>query len=188
MALQRIVVVPKPLEALPPMLDPAADDPESMAIARRLEVARGEHAETLAIVRRIVASDASVVWLETPSAEALEGAALAITVHLCSGGRASDLARATSPERRQALIRALPALLLLVALVTGSALTVAYTLRFLWGAFATKSQIPATDLVDRAAHAMSARIDVDGRIHYGCADAAATHDFRVDTRPARREK
>ncbi len=80
MALQRIVVVPKPLEALPPMLDPAADDPESMAIARRLEVARGEHAETLAIVRRIVASDASVVWLETPSAEALEGAALAITV------------------------------------------------------------------------------------------------------------
>lgn len=80
MALQRIVVVPKLLEALPPMLDPAADDPESMAIARRLEVARGEHAATLASVRRIVASDPSVLWLETPSAEALEGAALAITV------------------------------------------------------------------------------------------------------------
>ena len=51
-----------------------------------------------------------------------------------------------------------------------------------------KGQVPATDLVERAAHAMSARIDVDGRVHYGCADAAATNDFRFDTRPARREK
>ena len=33
----------------------------------------------------------------------------------------------------------LPAVLLAIALVAGSALTVAYTLRFLWGAFATKS-------------------------------------------------
>lgn len=46
----------------------------------------------------------------------------------------------------------------------------------------------ADDLVDRAAHAMSASIDVNGRVHYGCSDAAATHDFRFDSRVVRREK
>lgn len=80
MALQRIVVVPKPLEALPPMLAPAADDPESLAIAKRLEVARGEHAQSLAEMRALVADDPAITWLETPTAEALEGAALAITI------------------------------------------------------------------------------------------------------------
>ncbi|MFT4165199.1 MAG: Na+/H+ antiporter subunit A, partial [Microlunatus sp.] len=40
----------------------------------------------------------------------------------------------------------LPGLLLLCALVAGSALTVAYTLRFLWGAFATKDQTPPTEV------------------------------------------
>ncbi|MEO7245077.1 MAG: TRAP transporter large permease subunit [Rubrivivax sp.] len=49
----------------------------------------------------------------------LTAAALAITVHLCSGGRTSDLARSTSPQRRQALIRALPALLLPIVIVGG---------------------------------------------------------------------
>ncbi len=39
----------------------------------------------------------------------------------------------------------LPAVLLAVALVAGSALTVGYTLRFLWGAFATKSAAGASD-------------------------------------------
>jgi hypothetical protein len=53
---------------------------------------------------------------------------------------------------------------------------------------APKRQAPATDLVAHAAHAMSARVDADGRIHYHCADAAATHDFRVGVRAAREEK
>ncbi len=39
-------------------------------------------------------------------------------------------------------IPALPAVLLAVVLVAGSALTVAYTLRFLWGAFADKRGVP----------------------------------------------
>jgi hypothetical protein len=47
---------------------------------------------------------------------------------------------------------------------------------------------PATDLVAQAAHAMSARVDADGRIHYHCADAAATHDFRVGVRAPRKEQ
>ena len=53
---------------------------------------------------------------------------------------------------------------------------------------APKRQAPATDLAAHAAHAMSARVDADGRIHYHCADAAATHDFRVGVRAAREEK
>jgi hypothetical protein len=53
---------------------------------------------------------------------------------------------------------------------------------------ASKRQAPATDLVAHAAHAMSARVDADGRIHYHCADAATTHDFRVDVRAPRKEK
>lgn len=51
-----------------------------------------------------------------------------------------------------------------------------------------KAPRPATDLVERAAHAMSARIDADGRIHYQCADAAATRDFRFESNAARKEK
>jgi hypothetical protein len=51
-----------------------------------------------------------------------------------------------------------------------------------------KRPAPATDLAAHAAHAMSARVDVDGRVHYHCADAAATHDFRVDVRAPRKEK
>ncbi len=53
---------------------------------------------------------------------------------------------------------------------------------------APKRQVPTTDLAAHAAHAMSARVDADGRIHYHCADAAATHDFRVDARTTREEK
>ncbi|MEO8132813.1 MAG: TRAP transporter large permease subunit [Betaproteobacteria bacterium] len=49
----------------------------------------------------------------------LTAAALAITVHFCSGGRGSDLARTSSPERRQAFVRALPALLLPIVIVGG---------------------------------------------------------------------
>lgn len=51
-----------------------------------------------------------------------------------------------------------------------------------------KASRPATDLVERAAHAMSARVDADGRIHYHCADAAGTRDFRFESNAARREK
>ena len=50
------------------------------------------------------------------------------------------------PDGDQTGIPPLPALLLLCALVTGSALTVAYTLRFLWGAFATKDQAEPTEV------------------------------------------
>jgi len=80
MSSQRIVVVPKPLEALPPMLDPAANDPESLAIARRLEVARREHAASLRTVREVMAAQPDVTWLATPSRAGLAGAALVITV------------------------------------------------------------------------------------------------------------
>lgn len=38
----------------------------------------------------------------------------------------------------------LPALLLIAAILVGSSLTVAYSLRFLWGTFATKAELPDT--------------------------------------------
>jgi len=53
---------------------------------------------------------------------------------------------------------------------------------------APKAQRPATDLLERAAHAMSARVDADGRVRYQCGDAVATHDFRFDAHAVRREK
>ena len=40
----------------------------------------------------------------------------------------------------------LPSVLLAIVLVAGSALTVAYTLRFLWGAFAEKTGVSSTDV------------------------------------------
>ncbi|MGC3954252.1 MAG: Na+/H+ antiporter subunit A [Propionicimonas sp.] len=43
-------------------------------------------------------------------------------------------------------IMPLPAWALVITIVLGSALTVAYTLRFWWGAFATKPGLPATEL------------------------------------------
>ena len=52
------------------------------------------------------------------------------------------------PDGDQTGIAPLPAFLLMGALVAGSALTVAYTLRFLWGAFATKPGVLPT-AVDR---------------------------------------
>ncbi len=80
MAPARIIVVPKPLEQFPPQLDDSADDPESIAIKRRLALARGEHVATLEYVRALTATMPCVSWLETPSAEALAGAALVVTV------------------------------------------------------------------------------------------------------------
>jgi multicomponent Na+:H+ antiporter subunit A len=42
-------------------------------------------------------------------------------------------------------VPAMPAVLLAIVLVAGSALTVAYTLRFVWGSFADKSGVSSTD-------------------------------------------
>jgi multicomponent Na+:H+ antiporter subunit A len=50
------------------------------------------------------------------------------------------------PDGDQTGIAPLPAFLLMGALVAGSALTVAYTLRFLWGAFGTKEGLPPTEV------------------------------------------
>jgi hypothetical protein len=55
-------------------------------------------------------------------------------------------------------------------------------------AVATKTQRATPDLTDRAAHAMRARIDADGRVHYDCGNAADTLDFRFATRVTREEK
>jgi multicomponent Na+:H+ antiporter subunit A len=50
------------------------------------------------------------------------------------------------PDGDQTGIPPLPAFLLLGALVAGSALTVAYTLRFLWGAFGTKPDVAPSEI------------------------------------------
>ncbi|HEY5786227.1 MAG TPA: hydrogen gas-evolving membrane-bound hydrogenase subunit E, partial [Microlunatus sp.] len=50
------------------------------------------------------------------------------------------------PDGDQTGIPPLPAFLLIGALVAGSALTVAYTLRFLWGAFGTKPGVLPTEV------------------------------------------
>jgi multicomponent Na+:H+ antiporter subunit A len=50
------------------------------------------------------------------------------------------------PDGDQTGIPPLPAFLLMGALVAGSALTVAYTLRFLWGAFGTKDGLVPTEV------------------------------------------
>ncbi|HYI56702.1 MAG TPA: Na+/H+ antiporter subunit A [Microlunatus sp.] len=55
------------------------------------------------------------------------------------------------PDGDQTGIPPLPAFLLMGALVAGSALTVAYTLRFLWGAFATKELLAPTKVADEPA-------------------------------------
>ncbi len=78
--MHRIVVVPKPLEALPALPGADASDPELAAIAQRLGVARGEHAATIVRVREVLASEPHVVWLHTPSAEGLAGATLVVTI------------------------------------------------------------------------------------------------------------
>jgi len=81
MAVQHVVVVPKPLELAPTLPDPNADDPESLAIARRLALARGEHATTIDLVRSALAERCpDARWLETPSAEGFVGADLIITI------------------------------------------------------------------------------------------------------------
>ena len=58
------------------------------------------------------------------------------------GVRGADLPRG---RRRRHPVPPVPALLLTATVVAGSALTVAYTLRFLWGAFATK-ELPSRAL------------------------------------------
>lgn len=51
-----------------------------------------------------------------------------------------------------------------------------------------KAQLAATDAHERAAHAMTATVGSDGRVHYDCRSAADTGDLRSDTRAAREEK
>ena len=55
------------------------------------------------------------------------------------------------PDGDQTGIPPLPAFLLMGALVAGSALTVAYTLRFLWGAFGTKELLAPTKVAHEPA-------------------------------------
>jgi multicomponent Na+:H+ antiporter subunit A len=62
------------------------------------------------------------------------------------------------PDGDQTGIAPLPALLLTGALVAGSALTVAYTLRFLWGAFASKEAAPDTEVTAEPAGFVAAPV------------------------------
>ncbi len=53
---------------------------------------------------------------------------------------------------------------------------------------AAKAPRATPDLTQRAAHALSARIDANGRVHYNCANAGDTLDFRFTARSASEEK
>lgn len=80
-AQQKIVVVPKPLTALPSIAADAASDPESRAIAARITTARREHAETIARVGEALGgSEHAVSWNSAPTGRDLEGASLVITI------------------------------------------------------------------------------------------------------------
>ncbi|MBL8784326.1 MAG: NAD(+)/NADH kinase [Deltaproteobacteria bacterium] len=77
----RVVVIPKPLDALPAPAGPLGDDPETRAIATRLTLAREEHAASTATLRTLFAArwpDAR--WLETPSRAVLADADLVVTI------------------------------------------------------------------------------------------------------------
>lgn len=81
MAVQHVVVVPKPLELIPTLPDPSADDPDSQTIARRLALARAEHGDAIEQVRACLAARCPEArWLDTPSREGLSGADLVITI------------------------------------------------------------------------------------------------------------
>lgn len=82
MAVRSIVVVPKPLEALPlfATANAGALDPEIAAIAQRISTARAEHAHAIATVRAILGDRDDVAWLETPAAEPIDGARLVVTI------------------------------------------------------------------------------------------------------------
>lgn len=81
MAVQHVVVVPKPLELIPTLPDPSVDDPESQAIARRLALARAEHAGAIEHVRACLATRCpDARWLDTPSPDGLADADLVITI------------------------------------------------------------------------------------------------------------
>lgn len=76
--------MPKPLTLLPTVVepaDPALQDAESRAIARRIEVARHEHAHAIAMVGEALGgSQHEVSWVANPSAADLAGADLVITI------------------------------------------------------------------------------------------------------------
>lgn len=77
----RIVVVPKPLSLLPTVSEPVASDPESQAIARRINLAHREHAHTIAVIGESLGGSLDQVsWVASPSAEDLVSADLIITI------------------------------------------------------------------------------------------------------------
>lgn len=79
--LRRLVVVPKPLSLLPTVPDVVGDDPESRAIATRLELARREHAESIARIGELLGgSRLEVSWVQAPRREDFAGADLALTI------------------------------------------------------------------------------------------------------------
>jgi NAD+ kinase len=79
--LSRIVVVPKPLDALPSVKEPTGDDPESRAIAHRIGLARAEHAATIAAIGEwLGGTDLDVSWARSPSDRVVADASLVITI------------------------------------------------------------------------------------------------------------
>ncbi len=79
--MSRIVVVPKPLDALPSVKEPSGDDPESRAIAHRIGLARAEHAATIAAIGEwLGGTDLDVSWARSPSDRVVADASLVITI------------------------------------------------------------------------------------------------------------
>jgi NAD+ kinase len=79
--LTRIVVVPKPLDALPTVKEPTGNDPESRAIAQRIGLARAEHAATIAAIGEwLGGTDLDVSWARSPSDRAVADASLVVTI------------------------------------------------------------------------------------------------------------
>ncbi len=79
--MSRIVVVPKPLDALPSVKEPTGDDPESRAIAHRIGLARAEHAATIAAIGEwLGGTDLDVSWARSPSDRVVADASLVITI------------------------------------------------------------------------------------------------------------
>ena len=74
------------------------------------------------------------------------------------------------------------------AAVAAEPVTIEIPTHALAGNVAAKASRATPDLTQHAAHAMSARIDADGRVHYDCANAGDTLDFRFAAGRASEEK
>ena len=73
----------------------------------------------LIIYGALASASVGALFVATIVPGLLTALALVIVVHLCSGGRGRDLARTSTAERWRALSRAVPALLLPIAIVGG---------------------------------------------------------------------